>query len=516
MLTRYGNSQLLDQARYGEGKNMKLQKIFVAAAVFIGLLALAVGVSPAQGAPAQQANMLNNPSMEGGTYMYNNDGDMRDVPNGWTPWYINISDSDCAKARYKPHFEIEAHPSHVKDGTFSARYWTGYQIHDGGLMQSVAATPGTTYKFSIYGFSWTTDNPVVDSASTSQQSLRVGIDPTGGTNGAAASVVWSAESWTNDQFILLSVEAAATADKITVFTRTKPNWCIARNDSFWDQATLIATGQGPTPAASSAAKTAVPTQSSNWGVQAGTIITATPQADGSIIHTVSSGESCTGIVVAYNISLDDFYSLNNLSNDKCRFISPGQTLIIRPAQQPTAPPPTATSEQQVAEATSESGAGATEAAAPVQQNGTICVMGYEDSNSNGLLEPAEVKLAGMTIEVSDGTQVIGTYTTDAQTEPYCFAQVPPGSYVVSWTGDGLTPTTEQSWSVDLTAGSTVSHQFGAQAGTAGGANDSVSGPSQGSGLPGWAMALLLAVGVMLLLSGAGVAGYFVLMRRAKI
>jgi hypothetical protein len=30
------------------------------------------------------------------------------------------------------------------------------------------------------------------------------------------------------------------------------------------------------------------------------------------------------------------------------------------------------------------------------------------------------------------------------------------------------------------------------------------------------MALLLAIGVMLLLSGVGVAGYFFLMRRAKI
>lgn len=275
---------------------MKSQKAIVAAALLAGLLAL-LGVNPVQGAPAQQTNLLNNGSMEGGSYMYNNDGDMKYVANAWTPWWIIVQNTECNNALVKPHYEMEAHPTHVKDGAWSARYWTDRKM-DAGLMQTVAATPGTKYKFSVYGYSWTVkiEKAQPDNPSDSQQSIRVGIDPTGGTNANAASVVWSAETWTNDVFVLLAVEATATADKVTVFTRTKPNWCGQRNDSFWDAATLVASGQGPTPVP--AGKTAVPTQPSSWGVQAGTIITATPQPDGSIVHTVSSGESCTGIAGA--------------------------------------------------------------------------------------------------------------------------------------------------------------------------------------------------------------------------
>ncbi|MBN1309781.1 MAG: LysM peptidoglycan-binding domain-containing protein [Anaerolineae bacterium] len=495
---------------------MKLHKTVLAAAILAGLLILILGISPAQGAPAQEANILNNGSMEGDWYMYNNDGDMRYVPSGWTPWYNLVDNGGCDAV--KPHFEREAHPTHVKDGTFSARYWTAHKLHDGGLMQTVNATPGTSYKFSIYALSWsidkTEDNQVMpDNPSNSDQGMQVGIDPAGGTNAMAGTVVWSPEVFQNDTFVLLTIEATASADKITVFTRTRPRWCVDRNDSFWDQGSLVATGQGVAPTSDKPAgeKTAAPpTQSSSgpWGVQAGSIVTATPQPDGSIIHTVASGESCTGIVVAYNITLDEFYALNGLDNDKCRFISPGQQLTIRPPQEPTPVPATPTPEQQeVAEVTSE-------VAAPAQ-NGTICVMGYEDSNSNRSREPGEDKLAGMIFEVNNGTEVIATYTTTGS-EPKCFNEVPPGSYVVSWTGEGFSPTNEQSWTVDLEPGTTLSREFGALSGGAASDADSVSGPSQSGGLPTWAMALLLAVGVMLLLSGIGVAGYFVLMRRAEI
>lgn len=489
---------------------MKQQKTIAAAALLAGALALLLGISPAQSAPDQQANLLNNGSMEGGFYMYNNDGDMRGVPNGWEPWYIIAENTDPFVARRKPHYEEEAHPTHVKDGTFSARYFSSGELHDGGLKQTISATPGMTYKFSIYGFSWTTDNPVVDSESNSQQSLRVGIDPTGGTNGAAASVVWSAESWTNDKFVLLTVEAAATANKITVFTRTKPNWPV-RNDSFWDAGTVVASGQAAATSPPAPGNTAVPTQPSSWGAQSGTIITATPQPDGSIVHTVGSGESCTGIAVAYNISLDELYSQNSLSNDKCRFIFVGQALAIRPPQQPTAAPPTPTPDTvAMAETPSEI------VAPPVQANGSICILGFEDKNGNGLREPVEPGLSGMTFEVNNGTQAIATYTTDVQNASYCFAEVPPGSYVVSWTGEALSPTTDQSLSLSLEPGATITRNFGAQAGDGeSGEDGSIGGPAQG-GLPSWAMALLLAIGVMLLLSGVGVAGYFVLMRRAKI
>jgi LysM repeat protein len=393
---------------------------------------------------------------------------------------------------------------------WAARYFTAYEIHDGGLRQVVAATPGTKYRFTIWGFSWTTENPVVDTPSTSQQMMRVGIDPTGGTDGNAASVVWGAETWTNDQFIQLSVEAVATGSKITVFTRTKANWCVARNDSFWDAGSLVAIGQGPTPVppGQPTPKPAQPTPGGSWGVQAGTIITSTPMPDGSIVHTVHSGESCTGIAVAYNITMDALYSQNNLSNDKCRFIYPGQQLIIQGAQQPT-PLPTATpGDAAVAEVTPAV------VEPPKVENGIICVVGYEDANENSLREPMEAMLAGMTFQVSNGTQTIGTYTTDGIQPSYCFEEVQPGSYIVSWSGEGLTPTTDQNWTVDLASGATVTREFGAQGGGTTGSNKT--GGDAPGGLPSWGIAIALALGVMVIMAGVGVVGYFFLMRRSKI
>ncbi len=181
-------------------------------------------------------NLLANPSFEGGSYVYNNDGDQR-VPNGWLPWWSSPIINQCYDA--KPHYEIENHPPHVRDGAAAARYYTAYQSHNGGLMQQVIVTPGKVYKFGIYGFAWSTKTPIVDTPSTSTAMLWVGIDPAGGTNPAANTVVWSAGVVQMDSYGYFTVQATATGNQVTVFTRTRPDYCVARNDSFWDAASLV-------------------------------------------------------------------------------------------------------------------------------------------------------------------------------------------------------------------------------------------------------------------------------------
>jgi len=180
-------------------------------------------------------NLLGNPSFEEGSSVYNNDGDLR-VPNGWAPFWNFIVVDQCHNL--KPHYEIEQHPTHVKDGSSSARQYTGYATHNGGLLQQAATTPGQTYQFSVYGFAWSTNDPVVDSPSTATATLSVGIDPAGGTNPDAGSVVWSPGVVQMDSFGFFSVRATATASKVTVFARANSDFCVARNDVFWDAASL--------------------------------------------------------------------------------------------------------------------------------------------------------------------------------------------------------------------------------------------------------------------------------------
>jgi len=180
-------------------------------------------------------NLLSNSGFEEGTYVNNNDGDQR-VPNGWQPWWLSAVVDQCFN--FKPHYELEMHPPHVHSGTSSARYYTGYASHNGGLFQQAIVTPGQSYQFSIYGFAWSTNEPVVDSPSTASAQLWIGIDPSGGTSAGSNLIVWSPGVAQMDSYGQFIIRATATASRMTVFTRTRPDTCVARNDSFWDDASL--------------------------------------------------------------------------------------------------------------------------------------------------------------------------------------------------------------------------------------------------------------------------------------
>ena len=59
------------------------------------------------------------------------------------------------------------------------------------------------------------------------------------------------------------------------------------------------------------------------------IITATPQNDGSVIHTVADGQSLWGIALAYGVFIGDIQNLNGLDADNS-IIQNGQKLMIFP------------------------------------------------------------------------------------------------------------------------------------------------------------------------------------------
>jgi uncharacterized protein YkwD len=74
-------------------------------------------------------------------------------------------------------------------------------------------------------------------------------------------------------------------------------------------------------------------------VQVAPVKLATPEADGSILHTVSIGQAPWSIAAAYDITVDQLIALNNLGKNPVIF--EGQKLIIQPGYTPT-PSPTAT------------------------------------------------------------------------------------------------------------------------------------------------------------------------------
>jgi hypothetical protein len=73
----------------------------------------------------------------------------------------------------------------------------------------------------------------------------VGIDPTGGTNPFADTVVWGQGAHVYNQHAQLpAVEAKAQADTVTVFLRSRTAWPFKHNDAYWDDAELIVVGEG--------------------------------------------------------------------------------------------------------------------------------------------------------------------------------------------------------------------------------------------------------------------------------
>jgi hypothetical protein len=71
--------------------------------------------------------------------------------------------------------------------------------------------------------------------------LKVGIDPTGGTNPFSTNIVWSGEGDSFDHFTQFSVEATAQSDVVTVFTHSRAEWIDyprMDNDVYVDDAAL--------------------------------------------------------------------------------------------------------------------------------------------------------------------------------------------------------------------------------------------------------------------------------------
>ena len=97
-------------------------------------------------APAQQGNLLQNPGFEqpfsGG------------AAGNWQTWSRSTprSDDACLVAYHVlPKWNVETAAGFVREGTASQYVGNNWDTWSGGVYQTVAATPGTTYRFSFYG-----------------------------------------------------------------------------------------------------------------------------------------------------------------------------------------------------------------------------------------------------------------------------------------------------------------------------------------------------------------------------
>ena len=157
-----------------------------------------------------------------------------------------------------------------------------------------------------------------------------------------------------------------------------------------------------------------------------------------------------------------------------------------------------------------------QAAPPAYQaNGQICVLAFDDQNGNGVRDSDEALLSGIGFTLVDSSGVKGSYSTDGNTEPYCFGNLAPGAYTVQARGPAnVEVTTVGQWAIGLSSGAQFDVAYGIRrSGDAGASNKPGTSSSSGSGPSALGRIALGGLGVIIL-AAAGFMAY-TLVQRAR-
>ena len=449
-----------------------------------------IGWVSARSVQPQSGELLSNPGFE--------DPFNGGVANSWQAWYVTpdgatypahcAGDDALCKPYTVPTYNASQPqnprvPPRAIEGN-SQKWGATYAVYVAGVYQQVSGLkPGTQLRFSAYtqGFNCDDDRGCFGgvgqygySYEPGNMEMRVGIDPTGGTNAFASTVVWSSFVNPLDAFVLQQVEAVAQSDKATVFVWSSPTYPEKHTEVYVDSASLVAIGQGAVPTGTPA-QTAQPTPASGTVVPTATI---SPDAK---TYTVVTGDSLSAIAQRYGLTLDQLLALNpTLTRESVIDVgqvinvagtpptpgapTPGAaTLAPTATPQPSpAPTMTPTAAAAVTATTPITPAAPTSTPASVAMSSGLCLQAFDDLNTNLIRDPNEALVAGIVFNVKsvDGKTAVD-YTTDGKQEPHCFTTLPDGRYAVNTQlpADRLA-TTDSAWQMSLLAGTNVNIVLG--------------------------------------------------------
>ncbi|MBE2184063.1 MAG: LysM peptidoglycan-binding domain-containing protein [Anaerolineae bacterium] len=345
------------------------------------LLGLAVVIiAGATLAAGQGSNLLVNPGFEP---PFNSAAGepVRMVAQGWQPWHVPSQPGDSFSQNIQPEYLSASDTANslgvprIHGGSDAQQVFTFFATFTGGVYQQVVGvTPGNSYQFSAFVYTWSTSFDNVNASETpGNVTVQVGIDPTGGTDGQSANIIWSPSGTPQyDSWVQYTVSAAPTGSSLTVFVRAQPQDPVKNNVIYIDDAQL-STGGGTAPIATTQQPSSVPATTaaapSNTPTLVATVIpsetpipsdtpvptqTFTPSPmptidntlfPGRYVYTVQSGDTVAAIAAAFNSSVDAIISANGLGPNGLIFV--GQQLVVpvglpfTPPPQPTGAPPTA-------------------------------------------------------------------------------------------------------------------------------------------------------------------------------
>jgi hypothetical protein len=525
-------------------RTTRLLSTFAVIALLAGLMA-----APTLAAPSMQGgNLLQDPSFEqaaSGTWK-------------WQWWqYENIVYNDDKKkdpnpneSYYAPSFmpseskwDKESNGTTGAAGAVSGKQEAKFRA---GFYQTVDVAAGSTVRFSV----------AVNGKCTARDgtkcavSLKAGIDPDGGTNWSSANVKWAETSVGNEKYVVLTAPevTVGAGGKVTVFTWGEPQWPFLYIGAYFDEASLVVTaapavtptGVPPTarptspPAPAPCAQmrfvsdVTIPDDSriapgaqfvKTWRIKnagtcawAGTLnFVGTGNRMGGTSPT-SFPQIPVGQEAELSISLTAPVQLGSYQSTWQVRTTDGVVLdnlflkiIVAGEAAPPVAAVTATPQSQ------------TPVPSATPTPGQICVLAFNDRNGDGQQGADENPLAGVVFALADSNGPKDTYTTDGVSEPYCFANLQPGSYTLTAKApSGYGPTSPKTQIVAISGGK-EDFVFGARRGgavpTPTRTNSGGGGSGAASGLLGGVGRYILAGAALLVLIGLGFVAGFVLMNR---
>ncbi len=207
-------------------------------------------------ASAAAPNLLQNPGFEGGFSRPQYDD--VEVPQNWivfwkpegTPVTYDPQNTDGFRrpgSRLITAAPPYDSPLRVLAGNQALLIYGGNRVFDAGVLQQVAVTPGDTLCLAGSAHAWSqhqsddrTRSRLVTEDDRANVTFQLGIDPSGGGDPFAGSVVWGAPANLYDSYQAIpGVQARAQGGTITVFVRGITRWRFDHNDLFFDEIRLV-------------------------------------------------------------------------------------------------------------------------------------------------------------------------------------------------------------------------------------------------------------------------------------
>ncbi len=239
--------------------------------------------------------------------------------------------------------------------------------------------------------------------------------------------------------------------------------------------------------------------------------TPTPDAEGNIYYTVAEGDFCSTIAEKFDVSVQQIIDYNGLDKDCTIWI--GRKLLVAKVTAPSEPPtpvPVEVTEGPQEPQPTEPPIDVESSPTAVLNVGRICVVLFHDKNGNAMRDAGESFLYGGEVSINDRLGTVSKVGTTVAGDPevvtpLCFPELPPGEYNISVAiPDGFNTTTANSHAVTITAGATMTIDFGAQEATP----EASQQTEVGSRSP-----LLFILGGVILLSGLGLLFYMLRTRK---